>query len=351
MIAKLRYSNLLALLAVAFFLGACFTPKSTLDYQTTYKGFSYEGAHARALVVTKDVAIVGGKGGYISVFFLDTARENVNNIDVVVGVEDFRDVHYNSKGACLFMNSGENGIIQGIAPSGRQMTVFDTSGVFLDGMAFWGDQVGMVYGDPVDGNFFLAKTTDMGRTWNALTPETLPKALENEAGFAASGTGIQTVGDSTVFFGTGMGKVARVFSSNDQGNNWVVKETPMRSGNSYGIYSMYFWSETEGMIIGGSYVDSTYNENICFLTADAGDSWENKSKGLPGYCSGLHGNSSASLIVATGRLGTFYTLDKGNSWNLLTNEAYYTCFVSDSHIVLSGRDGKLEFITYTVLVD
>jgi photosystem II stability/assembly factor-like uncharacterized protein len=215
-------------------------------------------------------------------------------------------------------------------------------------MDFWNNNTGIAYGDPVNGQFYLIKTTDTGRNWEILKPKEIPPALENEAGFAASGTGIQTMGDSTVYFATGVGSVARLFCSDNQGETWVAKETPMRSGDSYGIYSIHFWSEQEGVIIGGSYVDSTYNEGICQYTSDGGDSWTDRSTGLAGYCSCVAGTKKGELLVATGRMGTFYSLNKGKSWEILTKTAYYTCTITETNIVLSGKNGILEFIEYNL---
>ncbi len=293
-----------------------------------------------------DVVVSAGKDGVISVHPLDSSYSQFAHQTEIDGMEDFRDLYCNQIGACLFMNSGKLGALWVIAPDGSKYDVFAMQDVFLDGMDFWGDEVGIVYGDPVDGKFFIAKTINSGMTWNVLNSKQMPGALENEGGFAASGTGLQTTGDSTVYFGTGLGSRARLFCSYDQGESWIVKDTPMKSGDSFGIYSMYFWSESEGVVIGGSYLDSTYNKGICQYTADGGDSWSDRSKGLLGYCSCVQGTASGDLLIATGRMGTFYSLNKGKSWKVFTEKSYYSCFVTADHIVLSGRDGILEIFEY-----
>lgn len=213
-------------------------------------------------------------------------------------------------------------------------------------MDFWNENTGILFGDPINGQFFLAKTLSSPLEWESLTPASIPKALENEGGFAASGSSIQTLGDSTVYFGTGMAKTARLFCSYDRGENWVAKETPMQAGDSFGIYSLFFWSEKEGVIIGGSYKDSTHNKNICFYTEDGGDSWEKREKGLLGYCSSIHGTAGGEFLVATGRMGTFYSRNKGVSWSLLLDRSYYSCRVTSEHIVLAGRSGSVEILRY-----
>ena len=184
--------------------------------------------------------------------------------------------------------------------------------------------------------------------WENINPDKIPEALPNEAGFAASGTGIQCVGESTVFIGTGACDTARIYRSFNKGKTWDVVNTPMQNGESFAIYAMYFLSEKEGVIIGGTYLEKEHNKKICFYTSDSGDSWSDRREGLAGYCSGIHGNKDASLIVATGRMGTFYTLDKGITWELLMDRNYYSVHVTASHILFTGKDGAFESIAYSL---
>jgi photosystem II stability/assembly factor-like uncharacterized protein len=121
----------------------------------------------------------------------------------------------------------------------------------------------------------------------------------------------------------------------------------MRAGESFGIYSLYFWNKNEGVIIGGSYLDSLYNKDICQYTTDGGKTWKNRSKGLPGYCSIVTGKTDGSLLVASGRSGTFYSANKGKTWELLTEEAYYTAKIIDEIVVLAGAKGKMEIFQFS----
>ncbi len=348
MIRKQNFFNALIKGISFILLFGCSTSKEKLTFQKSYESIAVNGKHARALVYAYPFIIAGGMDGTFSVHHIDTMMMPIPIVEEVEGMEDFRDGFFQSKGACLFLNSGKNGLIYAVVRSGERSIVFDTSGVFLDGMDFWNETEGIVFGDPVGKSFFLAKSLDNGRTWSAFTPDYMPDALEGEAGFAASGTGIQTVGDSTVYFVTGAGATARLFCSYDRGFNWVAKNTPMKSGGSYGIYSTYFMNQNEGFIMGGSYQDTTYNKGICQYTEDGGDTWLDRSEGLLGYCSCIQGTPEGDLVVATGRMGTFYTLDRGKKWERLTSESFYTCNVSNSSIVLLGRNGKLVVYNYSI---
>ncbi|MFT5821771.1 MAG: hypothetical protein ACI8ZM_003025 [Crocinitomix sp.] len=349
-IAKVRFFKYFALftLLTGLIVG-CAPSNQAITYKTEFEGTSVNGAHARALFVGDLYIIAAGQKGNIGVHILDTTFNRPHIQDSIPDVEDFRDVRLNADGNCILMNSGKNGIIYGISRGSFRRVLYDTAGVFLDGMSFWNDRNGIVFGDPINGKFFLAKTITSGATWEPITPISMPDALENEAGFAASGTSIQTIGDSTVYFGTGMGDKARLFCSNDQGENWIVKNTAMRAGDSYGIYAMYFWSKNEGIIVGGSYKDSTYKKDICQYTNNGGDSWQVRTNGLLGYCSSIHGTANGDFIVTTGRMGTFYTTNQGQTWDVLVDRSYYSCFVTEERVALLGRSGTMEILNYTLL--
>ena len=113
---------------------------------------------------------------------------------------------------------------------------------------------GIALGDPVSGRFQLLVTDDGGAKWNALAAKTLPPALSGEGAFAASGTCLVTQGKKDVWFATGGAKAARVFHSQDRGQNWQVSETPIMAGaESAGIFSIAFRDPQHGMIVGGDH--------------------------------------------------------------------------------------------------
>ena len=38
---------------------------------------------------------------------------------------------------------------------------------FFDGMDFWNDKEGIIYGDPIKGSMLLLQTMDSGNTWRS----------------------------------------------------------------------------------------------------------------------------------------------------------------------------------------
>ena len=58
--------------------------------------------------------------------------------------------------------------------------------VFLDAMAWWDADEGLVFGDPVNDCLTLLVTRDGGQTWTQTPCNDTLQPLEGEAGFAAS---------------------------------------------------------------------------------------------------------------------------------------------------------------------
>lgn len=338
MIRRLSSFNILLLV---FLITSC----GTVHLKKEFSGFNQEGKHSRALFHFKDGFVVGGADGVYSVFNAEYGQIT----DSLSGATDLRDVYVRGDGSMIFINSGDDGKIWKVSKDRKSVKlVYDRSGVFLDGIAFWDDLNGVAYGDPVNGKFLVMVTLDGGEVWRPLNPESIPYALPNEAGFAASGTGIAAVGESTIIIATGMADTSRLLVSKDKGLSWEFKPTPMKAGDSYGIYSMYFWSEQEGIVVGGSYLEPSDTSQICYYTPDGGDSWIDCSSGLGGYSSCIHGTPNGDFLVATGRIGTYYSVNKGQNWNLLFSDTFYSVRVSEDKLYFSGANGKVTVYSYKI---
>lgn len=335
------FSTLLLLITLI----SCHTPKS-IRFTNVYKGHSTVDSHSRGLAIKGESIVVSGYRGNVDKIDKDTQRKSHFVLD---SIEDFRDVHINKDNSILLLNSGKNGKIIKLFPDGTSKTVYNQSGLFLDGLSFYKEsETGFAYGDPIDSTFIVLKTENSGENWTKLESKTLPIKLSKEAGFAASGTGIQTPEEGVIYIGTGISDTARILRSFDNGVSWDYIQTPMKSGGSFGIYSMFFKTAKEGYIIGGSYLEEKSNQNMCFYTKNRGKTWTDLSSSLPGYMSCIHGNDDLSLLVATGRNGTYYSLDKGKNWFLKSKTPYYSCIVTDSTIIFSGKDGTFEIINYAL---
>ncbi|UKN02288.1 hypothetical protein K6119_01985 [Paracrocinitomix mangrovi] len=296
------------------------------------------GKHSRALSHSGLETYVAGKDGVYSFIVSD----KIILTDSVENAEDIRDLHLIGSNL-LLLNSGNHGLIWKIEGDEKKV-VYQKDSVFLDGFDFWDENRGIAYGDPVNGKMFLLTTENGGNTWDQVASENIPSALQNEAGFAASGTGVRCLPNGVAYISTGVSDVSRLLKTSDFGEHWTAINTPIKSGESYGIYSMYFWSEQEGMIIGGSYLHPEDNQQICYYTDDGGENWKDRSKGLGGYISCI--DAYDDLIVVTGRMGTYYSVNRGEKWNLLFSDKFYSVDVEEYSIAFSGKNGAVLIGTY-----
>lgn len=263
--------------------------------------------------------------------------------DTALAHLDFRDIYAFNEYEAIIMSSGDGCEMYKTIDGGNNwIKVYENKqeGIFFDGMDFWDENNGIAFSDPINNQFYMITTNDGGSTWGKLVSRNLPKTLTGEAGFAASGTGIVCIGDSTVYIGTGGGKISRVFISRDRGLNWKVKNTPMRTGEASGIYSMVFLDELNGVVVGGNYLDSAGVEGNCAITADGGLTWAEPDTPPTGYRSCVAYNGKGVLIT-TGRNGIDVSYDKGMNWKRISDDTYYSCVINGNTGWLTGSAGKV----------
>ncbi|MBL4658349.1 MAG: exo-alpha-sialidase, partial [Flavobacteriales bacterium] len=218
-------------------------------------------------------------------------------------------------------------------------------GIFFDGFAFWDEKRAIAYSDPIDKKFFVIRTLN-GKTWEPIPAAGFPEALEGEAGFAASGTGIQVMGDSTAWIATGGGASARVMKSVDLGKTWNVYATPLVSKEGAGIFSMVYISQQKGIVVGGSYLDSTNSTANCAVTKDGGLTWEEIRSNQPqGYRSCVAVTPDGDHVFAVGRTGSERSDDGGLTWKVIGTDGYYACASSKKYVWAVGRSRKIAKLT------
>ncbi|MCF8277485.1 MAG: hypothetical protein K9J17_12195 [Flavobacteriales bacterium] len=303
-------------------------------------------ASIRGLYLVNDsVAWASGTGGT----FLRMTDGMEWKSDTVAGFThlDFRDVHGFDANTALLMAAGEEGRILRTEDGGISWTEVYTrldSGIFLDGMDFRGN-VGFCYGDPIDGKFVVLRSEDQGKTWKELDPSLMVPSQEKEAGFAASGTGI-IAGNKVNFIATGGGATARIMTLEETKGRWTAYDTPLRSEDGCGIFSI---SKTKnGLVaVGGCYLDSTNSLANCAVSLDEGKTWNLISKDQPrGYRSCVAYSSEANLLIASGRTGMEYSITDGATWIPITDEGYYTCALANSTGWAMGKRGKMARLTW-----
>ena len=225
----------------------------------------------------------------------------------------------------------------------------DDPKAFLDAMSFWDANHGLVFGDSINGEFYILMTADGGRTWSRVPPAALPRALESEGAFAASGTNIAVFGKTQAWIGTGGGAKARVLRTSDGGRSWQVTDTPLAAGPSTGIFSIAFRDAQHGVIAGGDYRKEQEAVDNLAITNDGGVTWK-LVKGLSGFRSVVAyvPNAKTPALVALGPAGGDYSLDDGQTWAPIEGRGFDTfSFVPHKAIGwaagANGGLGKLEF--------
>ncbi|HET8886268.1 MAG TPA: oxidoreductase [Salinimicrobium sp.] len=221
-------------------------------------------------------------------------------------------------------------------------------GVFYDSMKFWNEKEGIAMGDPMNGCLSVIVTRNGGKSWEKLSCDILPATVDGEAAFAASNSNIAIEGDHTWIISGG--KKSRVFHSSDKAETWEVFETPIVQGKeTTGGYSIDFYDEKNGFIIGGDYLDPTNNTANKAFTTDGGKTWELVADGSgPGYKSSVKfvPDSNGNELVAVGGDGISYSSDGGKTWKLLSKEGFHSIEFLNNNTAFAAGNGKIAKLVF-----
>ena len=296
----------------------------TLQRRGSGVGSSYEppGPTFRGCsAVSDDVAWVTGSHGTV----LRTTDGGASWIDISpdgLGDLEFRDVHAFSEHDAVILSIGfgeSSRILRTMDGGSTWETLFVNTeqGAFYNFLGFFDDRKhGIAFSDTVDGCFRIITTSDGGLNWNVVPQSTLPRALENEGAFAASGKNmaLQPGGLAWIGMGASAGQ-ARVLRTVDFGHSWQVSATPIGSGPSAGIFSLAFRDSRNGVAVGGDYQLEDEAVNNVAVTVDGGMSWQLAAptggfRSVVAYIDTLVG----TLLLAIGPSGSDVSRDNGDSW-------------------------------------
>lgn len=286
-------------------------------------------------VVDDSVVWVSGSDGWIG---RSTDGARYWKFNQVAGFEklDFRSLYAFDSQRALIANAGSPAhILQTTDGGNTWQLVYQNNhpDVFFDGIGFWNDREGMIYGDPMGGRMLLLITKDGGKTWTESPEAQRPALKEGEASFAASGTGIRCYDKSTVMIATG-GKVSRLFTSFNSGKSWKIVAPPFIQGeSSTGIFSVAFRDKKNGVVVGGDFQKDSLKVKHIFLTKDAGKTWAPPTSPTRGYRECVEYLSN-EVLIATGPSGTDISFNEGKDWQPLSDDKGF-------HVVRRARKGKL----------
>lgn len=248
---------------------------------------------------------------------------------------DFRDIEAFDADRAVVVNAGSPAFILLTKDGGKTWTQTYKnvdSAIFLDGMDFWDERTGMMFGDPIKNKMQLLRTKDGGASWTNVSDNLKADMASGEAGFAASGSTIKVLGKGKAWVATG-GAVSNIYFSNDFGYTWKIFKCPILQGeSSTGPFSMAFYDKNKGIVVGGNYLKDKENTNNVLLTYDGGKTWKKPLKPVTGYRSGVTYVNSKTLL-ATGTSGTDVSKDGGLNW--------YNISTSSFNVVQKAKKGKL----------
>lgn len=302
--------------------------------------------------VSESVAWASGSGS--TVLRTSDGGATWSRLNVTSDKLDFRDVDAVDAQTAyvLSIGNGAESRIYKTTDAGATWTMQfknDDQKAFLDAMTFWDKNHGLVFGDSINGQFYILTTADGGRTWSRVPAAALPPALENEGAFAASGTNIAVFGKSNAWIGTGAGSKARVLRTADGGRSWQVADTPLTAGPSTGIFSIAFRDAKHGVIVGGDYRKEAEAVDNLAMTNDGGVTWK-LVKGLGGFRSVVAyvPGARTPALVAVGPSGADYSLDDGQTWSPIEGRGFDTfSFVPHKPIGwAAGANGALAKLAF-----
>jgi photosystem II stability/assembly factor-like uncharacterized protein len=285
-------------------------------------------------VVNDSVVWVSGSAGWVGRSLNGAVTWEFKQ---VAGFEkvDFRSLYAFNSQTAIIANAGSPASILLTVNGGESWkTVYTNThpDAFFDGVDFWNNQQGIMYGDPIDGRMLLVKTLDGGKTWQEFSDDHRPLLNEGEASFAASGTGIRCYDKSLLMISTG-GKVSNLYSTTNLGKKWNVQSPPIIQGeSSTGIFSIAF-RDKRGIVVGGDYLQDSLKVKHILLTRDAGKNWHAPATPTRGYRECVEFISN-KIIIATGPSSTDVSYNEGNDWQPLSAEKGF-------HVVRKARKGKL----------
>jgi photosystem II stability/assembly factor-like uncharacterized protein len=299
----------------------------------------------RAVALTGPTAfqVSGSKGTYAVTADAGRTWRQV----VVPGGEalDFRGLAAPAPGTVILTSAGEGPAGQAriyrTGDGGAAWSLaFETRlpGAFLDGVAFWDRDHGLAFGDPIDGRWFLLRTSDGGRSWARIDP-VQPPLLTGEAAFAASNSALFLGPKGQAWIVSGGAAQGRAFHSTDGGKSWRVAETPIAGGPTGGVFGGLALGGGRAVAVGGDHKDELRaTPNIAL--ADGGR-WTLAAQAAPAGLLESVGRLDAHTLLAVGPRGTSLSRDGGKTWRQIDTEAFHAIACAKRTCVAAGPKGRV----------
>jgi len=278
-------------------------------------------------VVNDDVVWVSGSAGTVG---RSVDGGNTWSMMQVKGFEktDFRDIEAFDKNTAIIMGIADPAYILKTTDGGTNWKVVftdTTKGMFLDAMEFWNEQSGIVIGDPIGDNIFIARTFDGGETWRGLPAANIPTADKGEAFFASSGTNIRKLTKQEAVFISG-GLRARLFIRDKKIELPIVQGKESTGANSIAVKNKKCM-----IVVGGDFTLKDDTTKNCAITVDGGKTFTAPVVGPHGYRSCVEYLYKKTWI-SCGLNGVDHSVDDGQNWTWISKDSF--------HAVRKAKKGK-----------
>ncbi|MEO8771269.1 MAG: oxidoreductase [Ferruginibacter sp.] len=296
----------------------------------------------RGLSVVDDKTVwVSGSNGMVG---LSVDSGNTWKWITVKGYEktEFRDIEaFDAKTAIIMGIDSPAYILKSIDAGENWKVVFEdhTSGIFLDAMEFWNDQSGIFIGDPIKNRFVIGRTFDGGKNWRSIPDVNRPVADSGEACFASSGTNVRKLNKGEAIFISG-GMSSHLFIRDKKIKLPIIQGTASTGANSIAIKNSNMM-----MVVGGDFNTKDSSFKNCFITNDAGLTWNAPTIPPHGYRSCIEWLKKTNW-VSCGLNGVDYTTDDGKTFTWISKDGYHVCRKAKKGNTVyfaggGGRIGKL----------
>jgi hypothetical protein len=322
------------LLFIIFFISNYFSfAQKSQELQIPVKIVTYsnDNCYSRSIIKVRNNIITGNSNGKIISYNLN--KKSTKNLSGDLQLGEIRDLEY-IDGNIYGLQSADSGLLVKTSLKGESTIIenSDWSNVFLDGLAIE-NNLGFIMGDPVNGIFSLFISFTAGLDWEKCEGQI--ESFQGEAGFAASGTTVQIV-DNVLFFVSG-GANSRFFKSLDFGKTWISSKISYPSGSSIGPFSIYMSNTSNGIVVGGDYLNPNDNKSISFTSDDGGHSWIESIIQPRGYRSCII--FANNVHYACGSNGIDYSIDNGKTWLPFADGNYFCMTTSKKHLFATTTKG------------
>jgi photosystem II stability/assembly factor-like uncharacterized protein len=295
-----------------------------LNNENRYRGLS---------VVDDSVAwISGSKGSYC----ITKNGGKLWQCNTVKGYDsiDFRSVYAWSEDRAIIASAGQPCLLLLTNNGGKNWEIAyqnKNPNAFIDAIDFYNDSNGIALGDPIKNRMMFIQSSNGGKSWNEWNTEFCPLMDSGEAAFAASGTAMRFLSNGEIAFVSG-GSKARLFIKNNNESVWRIFDSPFIQGETgQGIFSFIELDKQQLYLVGGDFKNENGIKNNAYSFIN--EKFISPVLSIRGYRECVEKADELTLL-SVGPGGADLSLDKGKTWNKLSDEKNFNA-------VRKARNGSL----------